>query len=136
MFYIRILFDSSGLEMGEISRTIKISAPSEVIYNIIKNQLISGWEHKYCNDLLKGAMTKYEILQDIPNYELHIKWSSWRTKKELRYLIRPNGEGSEVTIIIKYKLAFDIIERLSFVNSIGELLILEKAFQYGNKFSK
>jgi len=34
--------------MGEITKTITIEVPVEIVYQVIKESALSGWEEKYC----------------------------------------------------------------------------------------
>lgn len=115
--------------MGEITKTITIEVPSNVVYEAIKDMHLSGWIEKYCKDLTKYLLTEYALSRDVPNSELCFTSSKWGAKVEEKYIIRPIGNFSEVTISLKYILTFGASARAGMIETIGSLLMLEKGYK-------
>lgn len=115
--------------MGEITKTITIEVPSNVVYEVIKDVNLLGWVEKYCGDLSKGLLTEYTLSRDVPNSELGFIGSKWGTKAEVKYVIRPIGNFSEVTISLKYRLTLGSQARAGMIEMIGSLLMLEKGYK-------
>lgn len=115
--------------MGEITKTITIEVPQDVVYEAIKEMHLSGWKEKYCKDLTSGLLTEYTLSRDVPNSELGLTGSKWGTKVEEKYVIRSIGNFSEVTVYFKYRFTLDASARGTMIEKIGSLLMLEKGYK-------
>ena len=115
--------------MGEITKTITIEVPQNVVYEAIKDMHLSGWIAKYCKDLSKDLLTEYTLSKDVPNSELSFSSSKWGTKLEAKYVIRSIGDFSEVTVYYKYRLTLAASVRSTMIETIGSLLMLEKGYK-------
>ncbi len=123
------MIEVEGEDLGEITKTITIEVPSNVVYEAIKDWYLSGWIEKYCKDLTKGLLTEYTLSRDAPNSELGFTSSKWGTKLEEKYVIRPIGNFTEVSIYKKYRLTLDASARSTMIETIGSLLMLEKGYK-------
>jgi len=117
---------------GEITKTVLIEVPVNIVYEVIKGVTLSDWIDKYCNDLTEGLILVTRLAKDIPNSELIFTGHEWGTKvAEVKYVFRPIGNFTEVTISIKYWFAPAANARTKMLNIIHSLLMLEKGYKAG-----
>jgi hypothetical protein len=128
--------------MGEITKTIAITVPSNIVYAAIKETYLSGWAEKYCEDLtvskgwlsVKDLVTEYSLSRDVPNSELIFTAGKWGTKVEERFTLHSVGEkNTEVTYHVKYRLTFDAAMRSAVIANIGSLLMLEYGYKQASR---
>lgn len=118
--------------MGEITKTITIEVPVDLVYQVIKEGALSGWGEKYCSDLMPGGVIVPSLAKDAPNSELIFRGEKWGGRIELTYRFRSIGESAcEVTINHKYSLVFDDSAKMAMMNVLGALVMFETGFKVG-----
>jgi len=103
---------------------------------VIKEATLSDWIDKYCKDLTEDLVFLEELVKDIPNSELIFIGKKWGTKVEVKYVFRPIGNFTEVTISMKYRFTLAVSARASMIYIIGSLLMLEKGYKAGLNVKK
>lgn len=130
--------------MGEITKTITIAVPSNVVYAAIKEMYLSEWVEKYCADLTvsKGWLKVEDLVtyadmsltRDIPNSELIFTGGKWGTKEERSFTLRSIEEkNTEVTFRFKYRLTIDASARELVILTLGSLLMLEYGYKQASR---
>jgi len=107
-----------------------------IVYEVIKEATLSDWIDKYCKDLTEDLVFLEELVKDIPNSELIFIGKKWGTKVEVKYVFRPIGNFTEVTISMKYRFTLAVSARASMIYIIGSLLMLEKGYKAGLNVKK
>jgi len=121
--------------MGEITRTVVLHVPSNIVYKAIKEHFIRKWIRTYCPDLIRGTFVQdiavdYSLLKDIENSELVFTASKLGSRTEEKFTISPIEEGKcEVTFNLRYRLLFDSDARAFFIQVISCLLMFERGYK-------
>jgi hypothetical protein len=119
------------MSMGELAKTILIEVPSNIVYTVIKEANLSKTVQKYCEDLLQGYISEYIVVRDVPNSELIFVGEKLLSKAEIKYVLRPIGNFTEITIHLKYRLVPEISAKQAMICIISSLVMLEKGYKAG-----
>ena len=117
--------------MGVLAKTIHIEVPSNIVYTAIKEAILSNVLENYCKDLLQDFITEYILARDVPNSELMVIGEKLLSKAEIKYVLRPIGNFTEITIYLKYRLIPELSAKQAMLSIISSLLMLEKGYQAG-----
>jgi hypothetical protein len=119
------------MNMGELAKTIHIEVPSNIVYTAIKEAILSNALENYCKDLLQDFITEYILARDVPNSELMVIGEKLLSKAEIKYVLRPIGNFTEITIYLKYRLIPELSAKQAMLSIISSLLMLEKGYKAG-----
>ena len=116
--------------MGEISRSITVQIPVEVVYKNLK--LDNSLEFR--EDLLKGS-PQIHYTKDIPNNLVAVESSKWFAKIEEEVLLQPLSQNScQVTTKLKYpRLVSESTIKPFLAQILSEFRTLEFGYKEGKK---
>lgn len=120
--------------MGSISKTITINVPAKVIYDIMKESIISNWAEIYYKDLISWYMvgSKQSIIRDVPNKMISTETGGWGAKVTIDIFLKEiDNKFTEVTLHVGYFLAVGDSVKAGMMSMIDQMIFLEKGYIAG-----